>query len=266
MVMSCPHTRLSLREDLRSVGVEPGQTLLLHASLRSLGYVCGGPVAVVQALLDALGDSGTLVVPTQTADNRDPSSMTSPAIPQSWWPAIREHMPAFDPAVTPSRNMGVIAETVRTWPSAVRSAHPQTSFAAIGYHAVDLMARHDLDSELGEASPLKSLEEAGASVLLLGVSYDKCTAFHLAEYRLPSLNRKEKSCAVLGAQGRQWVSYLGVDLDATSFDTLGMEFERKAGPISVGKVGAATARLFPIGDAVAFALDWLLQHRVSVGP
>src|SRR5689334_19612096 len=59
-------TRASLAADLAALGVRRGDTLLVHASLRSLGWACGGPVAVVLALRDALGPDGTLVVPAQT--------------------------------------------------------------------------------------------------------------------------------------------------------------------------------------------------------
>lgn len=102
--------------------------------------------------------------------------------------------------------MGVIAETVRTWPGAVRSMHPQTSFAAVGLKAEELMDGHTLDHTLGKRSRLKRLEEANATVLLLGVGFDKCTAFHLAEYRLPSAVVKENSFAIMREEGRVWMT------------------------------------------------------------
>src|SRR4051812_43498780 len=75
------HPRSGLARDLARVGVEPGATLLVHSALRSLGFVPGGPVAVVQALLDAVGPRGTLVVPTQTGADSDPSGRARPPLP-----------------------------------------------------------------------------------------------------------------------------------------------------------------------------------------
>src|SRR5204863_660268 len=119
------------------------------------------------------------VVPAQTArTNRDPSRWTHPAIPASDWPAARLRVPPFDPRTSPSEGMGAVAECVRIWPGSVRSAHPQTSFAAVGRRAAELMEHHELESPLGERSPLTRLEKADASVLLLGVGYERCTAFH----------------------------------------------------------------------------------------
>src|SRR3954447_16315795 len=97
-----PRTRTSIAADLRALGVTQSCVLLVHSSLSSLGWVCGGPVAAAGALLDVLGPSGTLVVPTHTAGNSDPATWENPPIPQSWWPTVRQQMPAFDPRLTPS--------------------------------------------------------------------------------------------------------------------------------------------------------------------
>ncbi|GIF24309.1 aminoglycoside 3-N-acetyltransferase [Actinoplanes tereljensis] len=251
-----------LRDDLRAIGVSPGGVLLLNSSLRSLGYVVGGAVAVVEALLDVLTPAGTLVVPAQTPTNRDPSRWGDPSVPDSWWPQIREHLPPYDPALSDCRAMGLIAETVRTWPGAHRSGHPQVSFAAVGARAAELTARHDLDSELGENSPLAAIEAAGGHTLLLGVGYDRCTAFHLAEYRLPgSLPRQPNSCAMYTENGREWVTYLGTRLDASDFTQLGVDLERETGQVARGAVGAAGARLLPVPETVAYAGKWFRRHR-----
>jgi len=255
-----PNTRGTLAADLTALGVRPGETVLVHSSLRSLGWVCGGAVAVVQALLDVLGPSGTLVVPTQTMGNSDPSLWSRPPVPREWWPAIRETMPGYDPRFTPSVGLGVVAELVRTWPGSVRSNHPQASFAAVGPAAPALMAVHRLDSHLGEDSPLAALESAGARVLLLGVGFDSCTAFHLAEYRTPSPTT-EHGTAILAADGtRQWVTYVDVATNSDDFAELGKSFEA-TGQVTTGTVGTATCHLFEVASAVAHAVDWLPAHR-----
>ncbi len=101
-----PRTRESLAGELAAFGLRRGNVLLVHSSLSALGWVCGGAVAVVQALLDALGPDGTLVVPTHTGGNSDPVVWSDPAVPREWWPDIRAHMPAYDVRITPSSGVG----------------------------------------------------------------------------------------------------------------------------------------------------------------
>ncbi|WP_017582671.1 aminoglycoside N(3)-acetyltransferase [Nocardiopsis valliformis] len=254
-------TRTSLAKDLTGLGVTPGDTLLVHTSLRSLGWVCGSDETVVRALLDAVGPTGNLVVPTQTSDNSDPADWCNPPVPEAWWETIRTEMPAYDPAITSSPHMGRVAERLRTWPGAVRSAHPQTSFAALGPNAAELMHPHPLASALGEDSPLARLAKADARVLLLGTGYDSCTAFHLAEYRVPHPPTEPSSCAIRTPEGkREWVTYTGIVLDESDFPALGAAFEA-TGVVTVDRVGSATARLFPLPEAVTFATSWLTEHR-----
>ncbi|MEU6377814.1 AAC(3) family N-acetyltransferase [Streptomyces sp. NPDC046909] len=248
-------TRGTVAAQLRELGVRDGETLLVHSSLKSLGWVCGGPVAVVQGLLDALGPTGTLVVPTQTGELSDPALWGNPPVPEEWWEPIRASMPPYDPQVTPCRHVGVLPETVRTWPGALRSAHPQTSFAAIGAHAREVIDGHATDCRLGEQSPLARLEARHARVLLLGAGYDTCTSFHLAEYRIPSPLVKVGRPGPTG-----WETVTEVSISSDRFDELGHDFERDR-PVVRGKVGAADARLFPVADAVAYAERWLAVHR-----
>lgn len=249
-------TRDTLRAELGALGVEPGEILLVHSSLSSLGWVCGGAVAVVQGLLDALGPDGTLVVPTHSTHLADPATWRNPPVPEEWWERIRAAMPAYDPLITRSLGVGVVPETVRTWPGALRSAHPHTSFAALGPRGADIVDAHAPDCRLGERSPLARLEERGARVLLLGTEYDTCTSFHLAEYRIPA--------PLVGvgrpAPGGGWETVTEVSISSDRFGELGHDFERDR-PVVRGKAGAADVRLFPVRDAVAYAERWLELHR-----
>ncbi len=252
-------TRQSIASQLGGAGLRAGDTVVVHSSLSSLGWVCGGANAVVLALLDVLGEGGTLVVPAQSADNSDPSGWRNPPVPESWWADIRASMPPYDPRTTPSRGMGVIAEVVRTWPGALRSAHPQTSFAAVGPRAAEIVADHALDSQLGERSPLARLAEVGARVLLLGVGFDSCTAFHLAEYRIPT-REVDNSFAITTPEGRRWETVRDIVLHDDDFEELGAAFAGER-PVAHGRVGGAATRLFSLAEAVAHAEVWLAEHR-----
>ena len=254
-------TRASLAADFRSVGISPGCILLVHSSLSRLGFVCGGAEAVILALLDTLGPEGTLVVPTFSGENSDPAFWSNPPVPSEWWPEIRASYPAYDPRTTRTRSVGVIPETMRTWPGVVRSAHPQTSFAAIGRQARAILDGHALDCMLGEQSPLARLEEHGANVLLLGVGWSICTAFHLAEHRTPDPPLEHNAFAYMTEDGRKWVTLPEVvAINGDKFGEMGESFESQ-GLVVLGKVGGANVKLFRLGDAVKYAESWLPVHR-----
>lgn len=257
-----PATRASLGRDLAALGVVPGGTVLVHSSLSRLGWVVGGAQAVVEALLDAVGPSGTIVVPTHSTSLSEPSRWQRPAVPGEWWDTIRHEMPPFDPRLTPTQDMGSTVECFRHLPGARRSAHPRVSFTAVGPEAEAIVGRHDLEVCFGEGSPLARLYEAEASVLLLGVGHANNTSLHLAEHRATFDGKEifEQGSPVMEAGARRWVTYSQLDDDATDFPALGEELAR-AGLQRTGTVGAGTGLLMDQRAVVDFAVRWFEQHR-----
>ncbi|MBN1562658.1 MAG: AAC(3) family N-acetyltransferase [Anaerolineae bacterium] len=257
-----PLTVAALADKLRACGMASGQTVLVHTAMSKLGWVSGGPQAVIMALIAVLGDSGTLMMPTHTGSNTDPQGWQNPPVPESWWPVIRAHRPAYDPATSPTRQMGAVAELFRTWPGTIRSAHPVVSFAARGPHAAALTADHPLTGELGDQSPLGRLYDLDGYVLLLGVGHGNNTSLHLAEFRadFPGKKTLPNGCAMLVDGQRQWVQYDSLDINDGDFVTIGQAFD-VAHAIPVQQITQAEVRFFKQRAVVDFAVTWMEQNR-----
>lgn len=249
---------------LEAVGVRPGQTIMVHTSLSALGFVCGGAQVVIEALLEAVGKDGTLMMPTQSWKNLDPTTGVHWQEPEEWWPAIRDNWPAYDKTITPTNTMGAVAEMFRKWPGAVRSDHPARSVAALGKHAEYLTQDHDLSDIFGETSPVGKLYALDGYVLLIGVGYDKNTSLHLADVRAdyPGKHTVTEHSAVLEDGNRVWKSYETLYVDGEDFTQIGEAFEAQH-RVAKAPLGNSRIVLMKQRELVDFAVEWIEKHRNS---
>ncbi len=227
-------SRAELADQLRRLGVEEGGVLLVHTSFRAVRPVEGGPVGLIDALGDALGPEGTLVMPSWTGDADRP----------------------FDPRTIPAaRDLGILAETFRQQPNVLRSDHAE-AFSAAGPHAAGIVAGPlPLPPHIPE-SPVGRVYVLDGQVLLLGVNHDANTTLHLAEllgnvpYRVP------RYLTVLREGRPVRVEYEENDHCCRRF-ILAEEWLRARGLQREGKVGHAHARLLRARDVVQVTLKQL---------
>lgn len=158
-----------LAVELDRLPIRRGAAVLVHSSLKSLGYVQGGAEAVVEVLIDVFVErrGGTVMLPTFSIDGSMHRTLTSGRL--------------FDQLATPS-NLGAIPEAFRQHPQAKRSLHPTHSLAAIG-PAADMLVdgHHRCGSSFGEGSPMANLLAADGYLLGLGTDLGRVTFYHCLE-------------------------------------------------------------------------------------
>lgn len=162
-------TKNEITRDLRNIGIRDGDILFIHSSLKSIGYVPGGPKEVIAALLDAVGNGGTLLLPTYYMPGGTIIGTCQ----------LADYV--FDPRIH-GTNMGAMPEAFLSSPNVCRSIHPTHSVSAIGRHARYLTEAHHLaPSVFGNGSPWQRFHELNGKVLGLGISMGPVTFYHLLE-------------------------------------------------------------------------------------
>lgn len=256
-----PVTIDSIVADLRALGIEPGETLFVHASQSAIGWVCGGPQAVCEALQRAVTERGTVVVPTFCGQNSDPADWEQPPIPDAWEEVVLANRPAYRPEVTPSHGVGSVPEVFRQYPGSVRSRHPIYPFAAWGAAADAIVAEHSYEDGLGEGSPLAELYDRDARVLMLGTDHSTNTSLHLAEYRAEyPAGRTVTDVPILRDGQRVRIEIEEQETSTDDFPDVGAAFEAEH-EVVAGTVGAADATVLDQPALVDFAVDWFEAHR-----
>jgi len=256
-------TKADLIQQFITCGVAEGQTIFVHTSLKSLGFVVGGAETLIRSLLEIVGEDGTLMMPSQTWKNLDPSTGVHWEEPVEWWPMIREYWPAYDKEITPAISMGIVAEMFRKWPGSFRSDHPARSIAAVGKHAEYITSEHDLSNIFGINSPVDKLYALDGYVLLIGVGYDKNTSLHLAETRANFATKRftDESSAIIVDGKRQWVTYSTQTVDDEDFIRLGSVYDT-VNKNMVHKVGNADVRFMKQRPLIDWTVQWMETNRM----
>ncbi|MCA9556547.1 MAG: AAC(3) family N-acetyltransferase [Myxococcales bacterium] len=229
----------AVRDQLLELGVRPGGALLVHTAFSRVRPVEGGPAGLIQALRDALGPAGTLVMPTMT-----------------------DGAEVFDPTRTPTYEMGITAETFWRSPGVTRSTHPGASFAAEGPLAEELCAPQPLSPPHGPDSPVGRVHARGGQVLLLGVQHSESTTVHLAEALAGVPYSVAHPCVVLVDGAPQEVLIPETDHCCEGFRQLD-GWLRQAGLQREGQVGNADARLSEARDVVSVAVERLTHAPLT---
>lgn len=256
-----PVTKQSLIETLKRIGVSSGDIIEVHSRLSAFDYVVGGARTVVDALMETVTESGTILMPMQCCDNSEPSNWMNPPVAASLYREVRQSIPTFDPKTSDIPDMGAVVENFRHREGVVISSHPSVSYAAWGRYAKLLCNRQSLHFPLAEESPCARLYELKGNVLLLGAEFETCTCLHLAEYRCDCRSIKIDGACVDSGSGPVWTKYLDLNTDCSVFTKVRALMARK-NMIRDTMHGGCHIQYFPAAQAIDETTQYLEKSTV----
>jgi len=174
------HSRRELADGFRRLGVTAGDTVMVHASVRAVGAVAGGPDQFHLALKDALTPDGTLIMYAGCPAYTD--EVGRGHLTQDQERELLEKFPAFDPFTARSqRENGTLVEFLRTYPGSTVNPHV-TRFVVWGKRAGELVSNQPWNYAFGYGSVLDRFVNLAGRILLLGCDHDNVTFLHYAEH------------------------------------------------------------------------------------
>ena len=229
-------TRSAAADQIRQLGVEPGGTVMVHSSFRSLGPVDGGADALIDAFLDVLGPEGTLLLPTFNFT--------------SW---TEDHY--WDVLETPSQ-MGALTEVARQRDGAGRTPHPIYSFAVLGARRDAFLACDDAEA-YGEDSAFGLFHRLDGLVVSLGLHFNSTFSIHhYVERRVGTDYRRTKHFGgvYLGydreARVKTYTMYVRNGDGVKTWIVPGMDVLRDRGTLREGALGEAQVYSCPADQFV----------------
>lgn len=241
-------TKEDIKRGLRRLGLKRGDVVGVHSSLSSFGYVEGGVDAVIDALLETVGEEGTIVMPTYSTNREDVKRTQREVELGVTW---KSKILPYDPKETPCWT-GKIPDTFRKRKGAIRSLNPTHSLAAIGPKANELIQGWN------------KLLEADGYILLLGVDLSCCSAMHLAEkeVQLPLhiLEKIEPPSELLEKYGPdlgwpKWDIGYGPYPDFAKME----EPCKEHGIMKEVKIGEATVKLLRLRELISLYAEYLRE-------
>lgn len=245
---------------LKRVGVKEGMTLLVHSSLKNFHHLIDGAEMFVEALIEAVGYEGTIVMPLQNSQNTEPSRWGYPPIDFSLIKKVRENRKAFDPKTSDIVRMGKLVEAFRRHEDVYFTNHPSCSFIAYGKYAKYICASQPNDFSLAEGSPLHRLYDIKSYSLLINVDYDNSTIIHLAE-SLTGVRPIQIDTATVKEDGQEKVTKLleyALDSD-DGFIEIGKALEEK-NQVRILKKDDITLKLYRNDSIVNEGINYFKKY------
>ena len=267
-------SREQLGDGFRALGLTTGDVVMVHASVRSVGTIAGGPDQIHLAIKDAITEAGTLMMYAGCPEFYD--EVGRGCHPGSVEREILDKLPAFDAhTARAARDNGTLVEFFRSYPGSLVNDHV-ARFVVWGAQAPYLISEQPWDFAFGKGSALDRFRELNGKILLIGCDHDTVTFLHYAEHILdvPDLRIASFEVPVLEHGERVWKEMQEVDTSGAGahanwperfFAQIVNAYLSKTHNRG-GRVGHAHCFLFDANGLLALALDEMAKHANATRP
>ena len=228
---------------------------MVHSSLRQTGPVIGGAATIINAILEAIGQEGTLVAYVDF---------------EPFFEEGDDEIPVFNKVTaSAARDHGILHELIRTWPGSLRSDHPGAGISAVGAKAEWLTEHHPFQYGYGPGTPFEKLVEVNTKILMLGAPLDTITLLHYAEHlaEIPDKQVVQYRHLMPTPEGPRWIDFEEFDtsepvnsqLPENVFEQIAEAFFESGQGTKIS-FGQTSAFLFESKQLIPFAKRWLEDY------
>lgn len=256
-----PLSKDMLVDEFKQLGLKSNDKVMVHSSLSSFGYVIDGARAIIDAIIEVVGEDGLILMPGHSSWNSDPLEWTNPPMPKEWTEHIANSILPYDPQKSAIDFVGAIPIAFSKYNGVLRTNHPTVSFLMYGNYIG--WENQPLNYPLGVDSQLMKLFEEDGKVLMLGTDYSNVTALHLSEYLSDKVKEEVNKSKVLIDNTPEWVSIIEKEAQCEFFNLIGDIYERDRF-YSERMIGYSKCKLVDVRELVTLGKAFFDHNKLKV--
>jgi len=256
-----PLSKDMLVEEFKLLGLKKRDKVMVHSSLSSFGYVIDGARAIIDAIIEVVGEEGLVLMPGHSSWNSDPLGWTNPPMPEEWIEHISNSILPYDPKKSAIDFVGAVPIAFSKYESVIRTDHPTVSFLIYGNY--EGWEYQPLNYPLGTESQLMKLFEQGGKVLMLGTDYSNVTALHLSEYLSEKIKEEEDRSKIIIDGNPEWVSIVEKEAQCEFFNLIGDIYEEDS-VYGERIIGYSKCKLVDVKELVTIGKVFFDHNKLEV--
>lgn len=259
-----PITKDDIIKGLKTLGIDKGSKLEVHASLSAFGYVVNKAYDIIDALMELVSE-GVIIMPAHTSEMTNPRDWENPPVPKAWFEIIEKYRRPFDADVVIPDRLGQVATAFFNYPNVKRTNHPEVSLSVYNQTNDPHWLDHSFDDR-DLIHPLYKLTQEGGKILMMGTDFMTCTSIHLSEFMCDhaTISHYDYMIKIGGKTIKKTITTKYFDDDDLNFKEISKRYintYKDTDDYKQVKVGLATLTLIDAKKLFDIAKDFHLNYK-----